>query len=206
MAFDLATLPAQLAAGDLTGISTLFARNRRAVPTIVWNPAPIALPRGELQFLYEHWNRLRGDRAMACASDIRGEDMVPALGHIMLIDVVDEGRVFRYRLYGSDIADYSGGDWTGKTTAEMIADTGTTAPIFYDALYRAILLRPEPVFTSNTSVANLTTATWLRLVLPLDGGDGRITRFLVGNVPVFANHPGRKVRRSPRRATTGGQD
>lgn len=187
MDVDTSALPAQLANGHLSGTIALFARERRRAPIVVWKPDPVILVRDELRFLAEHWNLLRAGRDFPDIGDIRPESMLPVLGFVMLIDVIDGGRAFRYRLYGSRIAAYSGKDWTGKTTADMIESMGTAAPVFYDALYRAVLLRPEPVFTSNTSIVELSTATWLRLVLPLAKGRAGIVRFLVGNVPVFSN-------------------
>jgi hypothetical protein len=46
------------------------------------------------------------------------------------------------------------------------------------------LARGEPLLTRHGAPDAKTTAAWHRLVLPLVGDDGTITRFLVGNLPV----------------------
>src|SRR3546814_18454171 len=70
--------------------------------------------------------------------------MRPALGHIMLLDVLDGGADYRYRVYGSEIAQRAGFDMTGKCTSEL--PTGSLASLFFIAVYQAVLLRPQPVY------------------------------------------------------------
>src|SRR3546814_3279971 len=98
--------------------------------------------------------------------------MRPALGHIMLLDVLDGGADYRYRVYGSEIAQRAGFDMTGKCTSEL--PTGSLASLFFIAVYQAVLLRPEPVYTWHQMPVDITVNTWHRLVLPLHGPDGTI--------------------------------
>jgi len=99
----------------------------------------------------------------------------------MLLDVLDEGWDYRYRIYGSEIARRHGRDLTGKRTSD-IARTAYTG-IFYIAGYRAVLARRAPLFSVSSSPNYVAAVDWWRLALPLAGTDGTITRLLVGNMP-----------------------
>src|SRR3546814_15766909 len=91
--------------------------------------------------------------------------MRPALGHIMLLDVLDGGADYRYRVYGSEIAQRAGFDMTGKCTSEL--PTGSLASLFFIAVYQAVLLRPDPVYTWPQLPVDLPVNPWPRLLPPL---------------------------------------
>lgn len=158
-----------------------FAANDAPPPLLQWSPAADALPSGPLRFLHDFWHRHRQGAAFPGIDVVEPFALKPALGYIMLLDVLDEGWDYRYRVYGSAIAQRYGRDLTGRCTSE-IARTAYTG-IFYIAGYRAVLARREPLFTVSSSPAYVAAADWWRLVLPLSGPDGAIARLLVGNVP-----------------------
>ncbi|MGB8843875.1 MAG: PAS domain-containing protein [Aliidongia sp.] len=103
----------------------------------------------------------------------------PALGRILIIEPVDQGRDFRYRLFGTHIAAVSGYDMTGKLLS--VHPMPLEVICFAFALYRNLLARPEPVMTVNTP-PSAPFSRWERLVLPFGGADGEVVRFVVGNV------------------------
>src|SRR5690242_5495456 len=111
--------------------------------------------------------------------------MRPALGYIMLLDLVDGGRDFRYRLYGSIITAVSGVEMTGKLVSSHPASPYVVE--FALAAYRATLARGVPLLTEHGPPTSVNTHEWHRLVLPLAGDDGAISRFLVGNLPIARN-------------------
>ncbi len=111
--------------------------------------------------------------------------MKPALGYVMLVDLVRGGEDFRYRLYGSRVAAISGFDVTGRLVSEHPASAYIIE--FTLALYRAALRRRLPVFSAHGPPATLHTAAWHRLVLPLADATGEVMRFLVGIVPIAYN-------------------
>jgi hypothetical protein len=105
----------------------------------------------------------------------------------MILDVLENGWDYRYRLYGSEIAQRAKRDYTGLRTSEL--KVVSPIPNFYIACYRAVLVRPEPLMTRNQAPSEVATTSWTRLVLPLRGPEDDIARFLVGNVPGVWREP-----------------
>ncbi len=148
-----------------------------------WNPAESDLLDDRLVLLLNRWNQLRGDALMPPVVAIDPVELAPALGYIMLLDVVEDCYDCRYRLYGTGISAHAGRDWTGALVSEMNRRTGTNVALFYRAGYRAIYRRPTPMYTWHRSPRWITAASWRRLILPFAGPDGAVARFLVGNIP-----------------------
>lgn len=173
---------AMIASNDFDELHAAFVAERLKVPTVIWNPQMEDLTAEKLRFLLRYWNGLPRKGAGPRTSDIDPLDMRPALGNVMLVDAVEGGRDFRYRLYGSVLAEVSGFDMTGKLVSEHHAST--YAIEFTLATYGAAILRPEPVFTTRMPARATYTAEWHRIVLPLVDDTGAVSRFLVGLVPV----------------------
>lgn len=166
---------------DITALAAPFLKHGLKSPTAVWNPKPEDLPTTQLPFVLNHWLGLRDAAGRVAPEQIDPFALKPALGYILLIDVLEDGEDFRYRLYGSEIARVAGFDMTGKRTSEMV--TGSLASTFYIAGYRALLQRREPLFTWHEMPMQITINSWDRIVLPLSDADGRITRILTCNMP-----------------------
>ena len=62
---------------------------------------------------------------------------------------------------------------------------------YFFATYRAILRRPEPLYTEHGPPATIMTSAWHRIMLPLGDETGAIIRFLTANVPV--GHDGKPI-------------
>jgi hypothetical protein len=75
-----------------------------------------ALDHPRLTGLYGFWEARRGTRAMPCRADFRPEDMLPFLGYIILVDVEEAPRRFRFRLIGTEIVTSYGIELTGRYT------------------------------------------------------------------------------------------
>src|SRR5438046_2808233 len=90
-------------AGDMAEIERVFVENGSAPPDIVWNPDPDRLDADPLRFLLSHWRSLAQRPALPHVRQIDPLDLLPALGFVMLIDAIDGGRDFGYRLYGSTL-------------------------------------------------------------------------------------------------------
>lgn len=176
---------AAIMADDGASLREDFAAAGASGPTIVWRPAVERPAAPQLRFLLRYWLDLAAGRPLPLAREIDAMEMRPALGYIMLMEVVDGGRDFRYRLYGSTIAAVAGFDMTGKLVTSHKA-----SPYFVEfalAVYRAVLARGEPLLTEHGSPTSVNTHAWHRLVLPLAGADGAISRFLIGNLPIARN-------------------
>jgi hypothetical protein len=108
--------------------------------------------------------------------------MRPALGYVMLLDVLDGGRDFRFRLYGSIIARVSHLDMTSRLMSEHPASTYVNE--FGVAVNRAIVQRRLPLYTERTPALAEQTTRWQRIALPLADESGAVTRLLAGTVPL----------------------
>lgn len=176
----------QLLADDLREIGLAFLHNGAAAPETVWDPVPEALTAAPLRFLLDHWHRLAGSSpggALPRARRIDAVELKPALGHMMLLEPVESGRDFRYRLYGGEVARVSGFDMTGQLLSEHPASAYAAA--FGIAIYRAVLRRRRPVYTVRHPVGAKVARRWQALALPFVGDDGEtVTRLLCATVAV----------------------
>lgn len=91
--------------------------NAHAVtPQVEINPSRIDNP--ALEFLRNYWETRRGRRPMPSRSDMNPADFKPYLGNMAMVDVLDGGAEFRYRIIGTLLAQYFLTDPTGKTFTE----------------------------------------------------------------------------------------
>lgn len=171
----------ELVQGKLGRLSAPFLRHGLRAPVATWNPPPDGLPTSQLPFVLKYWHSLRDAAGHVAPEKIDPFALKPALGYILLLDVLNDGDDYRYRLYGSEIARVSGFDMTGKRTSEMV--TGPLASTFYIATYRAMLKRREPLFTWHEMPMQITINNWDRIVLPLTDADGRVSRIITCNMP-----------------------
>lgn len=80
-------------------------------------PAEVdAIAEPELRELYRYWTDKRGARSYPSRGDIAPGEIKRLLPFVLLLDVLDGGRHFRFRLVGTDAA--SGIDPTGKLLHE----------------------------------------------------------------------------------------
>jgi hypothetical protein len=93
-------------------------------PNVKFETNPEHLAHPTLAFLRDYWLKKRGARAMPSRADIRPSDIKDHLGWIIMVDVLPGVDDFRYRLIGSLVTEYFGGDATGKTVREAWAPQG----------------------------------------------------------------------------------
>lgn len=138
----------------------------------------------KLAVLLDYWRQLcRRGGGLARAADVDALDMRPALGNVMLLDVLRGGLDARYRVYGTNIARHATQDWTGWTVSDMGRSTHTPLALFYRASYLAAALDGRPLHTVTTALAWIAVKEWDRLILPLYDGEGVCCQLLAGNVP-----------------------
>lgn len=183
----LTQLGRDLAADRCDGIVGRFEAAGLPAPRIVWSPAPDVLPTVPLARLLNYWRGLWQGESLPSATAIDPTDMRFILGNVMLVDVIDGGADFAYRLYGSKIAASVGRDITGRRVSSLAADFGEHLALYFGATFHAVLLRREPLYTEHMAASpDSPVERWQRLILPLTAADGTIMRLLVGNVPVSA--------------------
>jgi PAS domain len=178
-----------LVSEDLAAMQKSFKSHGAWGPKIAWNPQPENLPHEPMRFLLEHWHRLRGARPMPLARDIDALALRPALGFISLLDIVDGGADFRYRLFGTIPSAVSGFDMTRRLLSQHRASAYMVE--YFLATYRAVLRRAEPLCTEHRPPTTIMTNAWHRIALPLGDDSGSITRFLSANIPV--GHDGKVI-------------
>jgi hypothetical protein len=175
----IARASADLARGDHLACDQLFTHDGGLPVHVVWRPTADDLKHAPLQFLLTHWTGHRRADRLPSHDIARPELLRPALGNIMLLDVLDDGWDYRYRVYGTRIAQASGFDMTGKRTSELKI---TNSSQFFLICYRSVLDQREPLYTEHSPPLQISVTRWHRLILPLDDAMGKITRLLVGNV------------------------
>jgi hypothetical protein len=177
---QVSKLVAGLLGGDPAVVSTHFEKLDAPPPIVIWSPTMEQLSSDTLRVLLAYWTRLPRGSTLPLASAVDPLEMSGALGYIMLMDVEDDGWDYRFRVFGSFIAEWAGFDATGKLISQL-----PVRPLaqFFIATYRACLERLEPMFTEHVPPSDVHTNNWQRLILPLEDGNGSINRILVGNVP-----------------------
>jgi len=168
--------------GDLEEIRRVFAADGARGPSIRWRPAVGDIGPKAMQFALDYWQRAVEALGGPKTRLVDPVQLAPALGYLLLVDVVDDGRDFSYRLYGSVAGSVSGFDMTHKRLSEHPASRYIRE--FSTALYRAVIERREPVWSHYGPAVAMSTAAWERIVLPLVDDNNRICRFLVATVPI----------------------
>jgi hypothetical protein len=151
---------------------------------LAWRPIASELEAPELKFLLQYWEKLCNGEPVPRADRVSPFDMRPVLGHVVLVDAIEDGHNGRFRLFGSKVAQRAGADLTGKLIADL--DGGSYLAEFARALHRAVFVRREPVFAAHQPAAAISATGWQWLILPLAEAGQAVTRYLVGMVPVPA--------------------
>jgi hypothetical protein len=171
--------------GDLGPVRRVFRKRGAGGPDVVWNPSVAQISAPPLRALLEYWMTLRTDDALPAAGRIDPFGMRRALGYVMLVDAVERGHDFRYRLYGSSLASISGFDMTGRLLSTHASSDYIRE--FSLAVYRASMKRREPAFIEFAPAGTLVIAKWQRIALPLTDDSGAIVRFVSGAAPIDRN-------------------
>src|SRR5579871_486208 len=99
--------------GAIGEIRQVFADHRAQGPEIVWSPRTEQLVPPALRFLHQFWSAQARPGSLPHIRSVDPLEMRPALGFIILMDVLPGGADFRCRLFGSAVAAVSGFDMTG---------------------------------------------------------------------------------------------
>jgi hypothetical protein len=107
--------------------------------------APTRLDHPVLAAVHQYWSMKRGDRLMPARADIDPLELRDYLGWIVIMDVLEDGADFRYRLVGTKVTHYFGADGSGRTISECFASLGTD--VVRDALdvHRRVVWKRQPL-------------------------------------------------------------
>jgi hypothetical protein len=179
MTIPLDSLAAALAAGDHAPLDALFATAGLPPPRIAFDPSEAQMPTDALKFLLRHCRELPQAHGLPLYQGVDVATMRPALGYLTLLDLVDGGRDFRYRVFGTRLSERLPFDLTGKCVSE---NPDPTMARYFVALNQATVARRVPAFAQHVPPANVEVEYWQRLVVPLADADGTVVRLLNGNV------------------------
>jgi len=112
---------------------------------------PKQLTHPTLAFLRRWWDDKRGTRAMPARADIRPADMKQHLSWLVLLEVVDGGRDFRYRVIGDDVAEYFNWNATGKTVTDAWAMQPKSVCDVVLAVDRGVIANRVPTYAFANS-------------------------------------------------------
>lgn len=131
---------------------------------------------------HAYWRDLRGDRPWPMRRDLDPARIVSLLPFLFMVDVLEDGRDFRYRLLGTDIVGNTVTDNTGKRLSELQFQ-GSQATL--TVLYRDAYLSEEPRLQRIAFTTKAGIRSWYEcVVLPLGTPDGPKPEILLG----FAEH------------------
>jgi hypothetical protein len=145
----------------------------------LFDPADVAGLPEELQTFYEFWRRKHRPDGLPRRSDFDPLDLKPYLGRIMILQVErsDPGRLrFRYRLYGSAIADLQRRDLTGRYVDE------TFSPVRYartQRSYATVMEHGCAQFLVGRAPLGKDFIVYERILCPLRGETGDDVGFLI---------------------------
>jgi hypothetical protein len=124
--------------------------------------------------LFQLWLRKRGARAMPSKADLPAPDLRPWLGDVHLIEVIEQGRDYRYLIFGTDIARYYDVEMTRRLASEW-PDAMREAAF---ATYGRVTRDACPYLVRQNEVAVDRVFSNHRLVLPLSNGGQAVDHIL----------------------------
>jgi hypothetical protein len=107
----------------------------------------------------------------------------PWLGFIMVLDYLPAEEDFRYRVYGTRVADHSGFDMTGRRVSDFESPVG----VFFNDLYRDCVTRKRLIYSEHTRVHGRFDCDWHRILCPALAGDS--IQVVVCNYPIARQRP-----------------
>jgi len=168
--------------GDLEPVVDLLDQWDLPEPRCTWLPEVASMPDGRLVAMHALWKAHAGDRDLPSVEDCQPEAYGELASVMMFLDLLEDGRSFRYRHYGEELAAHAYINWTGRTTVDMASFTEYS--LLYASSYLASSARREPLYTEVISSPRLRTTTWCRLLLPYVNAKGGVVSFACGNVPI----------------------
>lgn len=127
---------------------------------------------------FNYWDSARGAKAMPARADIDPLDMPKELlPNLYLIEVVDGGRRFKFRLVGSESTIAAGRSLTGFHIDEI--NPNKAYGEYVSNLYRRVLTRKRPVLSvSNLGLPDQEHRMTQRIMCPLSP-DGQLVTMVI---------------------------
>ena len=144
------------------------------------DPAPGDFSDARLVRLLEYWRAgvTRAGGALPPTADIDPVRLGFVLGWLMIMEPLDGGADFKYRLFGSEITSIQRRDLTGC----KVSDSFPNFARWTTDVYRKVMAQRLPMMTHHSPQRYVAVDRWERLVLPYADAKGDVTRLLVGAV------------------------
>jgi hypothetical protein len=139
----------------------------------------LEIPHPKLRRLWELWCTKRGGHIMPRRADIDVLELKEWLGHLMLIEPIDAGRDFQYRVYGTVLAEQFGRDLTGKTLSSLPSSEQEVTR----AQYLRVCHKRVPLLVTLDRLIRERRTSVVMLLLPLSPDERAVNRLLIGAYP-----------------------
>ncbi len=147
-----------------------------------------AIADARLRALLSYWRAKRGDRAMPARADLDPLEIPTLLPIVGLVDVLDGGARFRYRLVGTEMVEVAGHDPTGRFLDEVLPDSGYADYLI--GLFREVTRERRPLYgESDFHGQGRVERQMRRLLMPLSR-DGRAVDMIFAGQVAAASGPG----------------
>lgn len=153
---------------------------------------PRSFTRFELAAIHSYWEaKLRG-RRMPSREDIVPAELKTHLPYILLADVLDDGRDFRYRVLGTRLTRYFPESATGKTFTEALSPFGAATVAGTISVYRSIVREREPVLIKGPGeYYHQDAKTFEAVLMPLSDDDVHVAMIFGAFEFELKKHSGR---------------
>lgn len=133
-----------------------------------------------MRWLFACWNEMRGERDMPQRDELNPRALGPFLRNVQLFEVVDGGKDFRCRVYGTGLSEVTGLHMTGQCMSEF--DNPRIRERVLGSLRRVVETgEPVRMTVERSALAHLPHKGVEAIWLPLGGREG-ITHVLSGCV------------------------
>jgi hypothetical protein len=154
-------------------ISQNGALAMRGLPFLKLNPTRDDVDCPILAAAFDHWLSSRQGDSPPTVRHIDPHQLRPALGWFVLVDLIDDGDDFVYRLFGSEIAWRFDLDLTGQRVSKTPAPLGP----FLVATYRACVAARGPLL-AECAFAQPIAGNARSLLLPWTDDGGEVVRVM----------------------------
>lgn len=129
--------------------------------------------------IFQYWNEKRGTRRMPGRGEIDPAELRGLVSNLMLLDVVEPGRLYRVRLVGGAIVDFAGFNITGEWAETRMPPDAAAQMI---AILTSVVARRAPRFRAGSAYWHLGKSYrhYEACFLPLSPDDDRVDKIMTG--------------------------
>lgn len=150
-------------------------------PVAAESPLPGTPELPLLRLLFEHWTALQVDGRLPNPSSFDILRAPKLFGYLHLVDVIGDPVRFRFRLFGTTIAEIAGRDLTGRWVDEIVPQSWSQE--VHAAFGEAVRLR-RACYSAHELDHAYKHAMLHRLACPMSSDGQHIDRLIVGIEPV----------------------